>query len=151
MTGTINRGDLPHNLYIGGFFDPNFEGNIGNYGRPEKPPRFEVDICKLWIKKFIDPRKTINTRHGSYSLKHFVEDWAGHYISNGAFIQAAIELGFNYRNRGPNAWFNMSFIRAEKADLISSWWNGYGLLEKGFGKQDPDLIELFKAGSREVI
>jgi hypothetical protein len=141
--------NLPHNLYIHGFFDPNFGGNIGDYGRPEKPPRVEVDICKLWIKKFIDPRKTISTQHRSYGLKHFVEKWAEHYIPNGAFIQAAIELGFNYRMRGPNAWFNMSFIRAKKAHLIPSRYNEYQPLESGFGKQDPDLIELFKADSNE--
>lgn len=128
--------NLPNNLYTHGFFDPNFKGNLGDYGRPEKPPHYEVDICKIWIRKFVDPRKNINKRRNSYNLKHFVEDWAGHYIPNGAFIQAAIELGFNYRNRGPNAWFNMSFTRAEKAGLIPSRWNGYQGLKSGFGKRD---------------
>jgi hypothetical protein len=43
----------------------------------------------------------------------------------------------------------MGFTRAEKAQLIPSRWNGYRPLESGFGKEDSDLIELFKAGLNE--
>ena len=31
-------------------------------------------------------------------------------ISNGAFIKAAIELGYKYKENGKNAYFNISFI-----------------------------------------
>jgi len=70
----------------------------------------EVSLCKEWIKKYITPRKTINTKRGSYNLKGFVEKDKSTYISNGAFIKAAIELGYEYKENGQHAYFNMSLI-----------------------------------------
>jgi hypothetical protein len=53
---------------------------------------------------------------GSYSLKHRVERWAtrrgveDYYVSNGAFIAAAIHCGFTQKwiIDTPNVWFNIS-------------------------------------------
>src|SRR5205823_1076126 len=43
----------------------------------------------------------------SYYLKEVVENALGDYVTNGAFIQAAVELGFKYSSiRGPNAFFH---------------------------------------------
>lgn len=75
----------------------------------EKPARSEVELCEKWIKEFARARKTINCSSNSYSLKHTVERWSGTYISNGAFIQAALNLGYRYKRFRPNAIFNMSF------------------------------------------
>jgi hypothetical protein len=53
--------------------------------------------------------KTINERHSSYGLKHWVERYySPYYCSNGAFIAAALLLGFKVYQDGPNASFNMS-------------------------------------------
>ena len=54
--------------------------------------------------------KTINRRHSSYGYKHMVEESAGHYISNGAFIVAAIHCGFHYQIvlDSPNVMFGIS-------------------------------------------
>lgn len=138
----ILRGELdmniPNNLFVYGFYVPTYKGNLGTYGAPHKPERLEVDICKLWIAEFIDARKTINHKRGSYALKHYVEDWADHYIPNGAFIQAAIELGFIFEVSGPNAWFNMSFTRAEKSQVIPSRFNDWSI-EHGRGRCNPEL------------
>jgi hypothetical protein len=134
--------DIPENLFICGFFDPSHRGNLGNYGAPEKPPRLEVEICKLWIEEFIDVRKTINGERSSYALKHYVEEWADYYIPNGAFIQAAIELGFNFESSGPNAWFNMSFTRARKANRVPGRSNNWAFPKPGSGKNDPRLKAL---------
>jgi hypothetical protein len=75
----------------------------------------EIEFCKKWINDNCTKTKTIRTRHTSYGLKHMVEkdselEWCGpyFYVSNGAFIQAAIELGFVYRPVGVNAVFNIS-------------------------------------------
>lgn len=68
-----------------------------------------IELCKKWIRMFTSKRKTINDEHGSYGLKHHVERWAKTYIYNGAFILAALEEGYNYKQDGPNAIFNMSF------------------------------------------
>lgn len=70
--------------------------------------------------RHVDKRKTINPKAGSsYGLKHAVEGYvrrlkAGRpengYVANGAFICAAIHMGFEYRRldvSSPNAYFNM--------------------------------------------
>ncbi len=51
--------------------------------------------------------KTINKRHSSYGLKHKAEKEIG-YITNGAFICAAVFCGFDFKASGPNAHFNVS-------------------------------------------
>ena len=62
----------------------------------------QIKFCKDWISKWLTPRKTINTKRGSYNLKHMVEidlkeKGKSIYISNGAFIKAAIELDYKYK------------------------------------------------------
>jgi hypothetical protein len=76
----------------------------------DKPIESEVKLCEKWIREFVTPRKAINTKHSSYGLKHAVERWTGEYVSNGAFIQAAVNLGYEYRKIGPDAYFNMTFL-----------------------------------------
>jgi len=54
-------------------------------------------ICCEWLAR-CRTRKTVNTRIGtSYTLKHVVEEWAGYYISNGAFVAAVIHMGISYK------------------------------------------------------
>ena len=73
----------------------------------------QVRICKEWIQQFCKQRKTINTKISSYWLKHEVEAWSRDSITNGAFIAAAIDSGYQYRQDGdsPNALFNVSVIK----------------------------------------
>lgn len=48
----------------------------------------------------------------SYGLKHRVEeDCGGSYVSNGAFIQGAINKGFEVKPDVPNAYFKMKLIK----------------------------------------
>jgi hypothetical protein len=76
-----------------------------------------IDHCKQWIRQFVGPRKTVNSKgSSSYGLKHTVEQWAGTYILNGAFIVAAVEEGYEYKRSGPNAYFNMSFKSASQKE-----------------------------------
>ena len=53
--------------------------------------------------------KSINKKHSSYELKHMTEKEVG-YVTNGAFIAAAIYLGFTFEANGdsPNVWLNIS-------------------------------------------
>ena len=74
----------------------------------------QVLLCKAWINKWITPRKTINKEKGSYGLKHVVEKNCNKYISNGAFIKAAIELDYRFKPNSLNAYFAMSFVKAKK-------------------------------------
>lgn len=89
-----------------------------------------LDQCNLACRflQFVDKRKSINERVGtSYGLKHEAEYYlarlvtklpAGSYMSNGAFICAAIHMGFEFRRYDgrPNACFNMS-----SKSLVFEW------------------------------
>ena len=52
----------------------------------------EVVIGRLWLEHF-QRAERCNRNHSSYGCKHFAERWAGHYVSNAAFIAAAAGLG----------------------------------------------------------
>lgn len=64
--------------------------------------RAQVDLCKVWIRQFCVPRKTLNLLD-SYALKHVVERYYGDYIANGAFIAAAEEMGYESSRSAPNS------------------------------------------------
>jgi len=66
-------------------------------------------LCCEWLADKVKI-KTINTRHTSYRYKHMVEHASNRYITNGAFIAAAIHLGFNYKKyrNSPNVTINIS-------------------------------------------
>jgi hypothetical protein len=75
----------------------------------------EFSVCCEWLHGCKE-RKTINPSFSSYRLKHMVEAWvkkAGqddYYVSNGAFIAAAIHMGFDWKADfdSPNVRFNIS-------------------------------------------
>ena len=94
----------------------------------EPPDPFQVEHCEAWIKRFARPRKSINFEAFSYVLKHVVESWfymdtvwpdPRGYVTNGAFIQAALNLGYKYlpagHGKNPNCYFNMSFKKSRKS------------------------------------
>ena len=71
------------------------------------PDHSEVSICAEWIEKFACVSK--QARANSYESKGMVERWAGEYVSNGAFIQAAVCLGYKPRHiQGRNCMFRMN-------------------------------------------
>jgi hypothetical protein len=67
-----------------------------------------IGRCADWMRANVTARKAINHNRSSYGLKHDVERASGAYVTNGSFIAAAIGLGFKFRTRGPNAYFNFS-------------------------------------------
>ena len=76
----------------------------------EKSIRF-LNLCEK-------NKKTYWTSPGSYSLKHIVEDKYGGYISNGAFIVAAIHCGFPVEKMecdSPNAYIGINRFSIKKA------------------------------------
>lgn len=75
--------------------DDGFSNRVGPI-----PLQEEVEACKRWIIKFCKKRKSFNRDRHSYELKHKVERWANYYVSNGAFIKAACELGYKYKKVG---------------------------------------------------
>jgi hypothetical protein len=78
-----------------------------------------VAVSKAFIAKFGKPRKTISTDHTSYGLKHAAELWSEStggfpYVSNGAFITAAREMGVRMKPLRPgslNAYFALGWTR----------------------------------------
>jgi hypothetical protein len=107
----------------------------------EEPAGENVEICINWLEEFAEPREGFGTR-SSYALKHDVEEWAGEYVSNGSFIQAAHQLGYDVKRLGdgPNAVFNISVdprgLRAMlgRDDFVGcsdqAWSNGPSAREK---------------------
>jgi len=76
----------------------------------------QIDVCMAWLEEFAKPKKSIKQGISSYSYKHVVEEWCSRigkpeYISNGAFIVAAIRLGYRavrgIHANDPNAYFNI--------------------------------------------
>ena len=62
-----------------------------------------------WLRSNVEPIKTINRRHSSYGLKHLAEKFSPNlYLSNGAFIAAALLVGYRFEVDPPNAMFGMS-------------------------------------------
>jgi hypothetical protein len=76
------------------------------------PNADEVLICENWIREYTEPHSKITRRESSYVLKHRAENWAKTYVSNGAFIQAAVNLDYRIevRDNGPNACFGMKLL-----------------------------------------
>lgn len=80
----------------------------------------QVDAAKSWIQENCIPLKTPNKRAGSYGLKHRAEEAAGIYVANGAFIKAALELGYKATytyGDGPNCIFNMYRKDKQRIDI----------------------------------
>lgn len=102
------------------------EGLLPNSREPDglalnEPDDKQIELATQWLTKFAKPLKTVRrTRGTSYGLKHRVENWAiteqqdDPYVSNGAFIVAALRLGYVLkRARGSksgsqNVYFNIA-------------------------------------------
>lgn len=77
----------------------------------------QVALCEEWIVNNVSPRKNVNWKWNSRELKHEVENWCNYSITNAAFINAAINLGFEPKYMfGPDPSFNMSFVSGGKAN-----------------------------------
>ncbi|MGC3997485.1 MAG: hypothetical protein QM767_08310 [Anaeromyxobacter sp.] len=80
----------------------------GQRKQSSPPPRKEVEFCKAYIETCLNRTRGIRCTRTSYGYKHDVEHWvedrgSHEYISNGAFIQAALELGIETRPCEPPA------------------------------------------------
>jgi hypothetical protein len=66
----------------------------------------QIDAALAYLKAGAPDNRAPSAGMYSYGLKHCAENWAGHYISNGAMIAAALMLGWKVKrawNDGPNA------------------------------------------------
>lgn len=97
----------------------------------EEADAAQIVLCRARIRRWAYPRKSINTRHGSYALKHDVENSIhAHaqsdrrdrrlsspcfYVTNGAFIVAYSVVPCSASSL--NAFFNMGF-RKEPLPIV---------------------------------
>ncbi len=74
-----------------------------------KPEQREVDISSQWLNENVNKGITARKWYSSYYLKHIVEKAAGKYVTNGAFIKAALDMGlpFKYSGETPNVNFKI--------------------------------------------
>lgn len=89
----------------------------GVSGGAINPKEFITVVEWLLGYDALDRRKTINTSMGSYGWKHKVERDVGEYVSNGAFICAALYLKYKMKRIpfSPNAYFN---LRKDPRDAV---------------------------------
>jgi len=89
---------------------------------PRDPEPEQVSACRAWLREFAAPTKTIRRERSSYQYKHAVEDSAralgvSLYVSNGAFIVAAIAEGYRLERddySSQNALFALTLLRKTK-------------------------------------
>jgi hypothetical protein len=73
----------------------------------KKPDKDQVEACREVLRQ-CKKLKSVYRHMSSYKYKHIFERYLGFYISNGAFIQAAVDEGFTVIENPPNAYFNIS-------------------------------------------
>lgn len=78
-----------------------------------------VEMVEEWLKDNAIS-STKKYKNSSYSLKHTVEEELKTYISNGAFIQACLNLGFKVERieGGLNGWIYADFINSNPIKRI---------------------------------
>ena len=99
-----------------------------------------VRMCEDWINRFAKIQSTYSD-DSSYGLKHDVERFYGEYVTNGSFIQAALNMGYKVKKNGggvnnPNACFNMSVTRPEDQFRLV---NPTGFSKWLFSRENMDL------------
>lgn len=90
------------------------------------PKQFQIDLCITWLLQWGRKRKSLNYDWTSYQLKHVVERWAGTYISNGAFIQAAINLGYKIKRYRGGTTATMNIGLSQNSPGVQFQWKGNG-------------------------
>lgn len=76
--------------------------------RNSPPDMDQVSLCREFIKTYLKESKKTRS---SYHFKHAVERIYNQYITNGAFIMAALEegAGMVQLREGPNALIHLSY------------------------------------------
>lgn len=92
--------------------------NDGGYGQPNgitptlNPPRLDdVRAAARWIRRCV---WTTPGDHGSYGLKHVMEPECGVYVTNGAFIAAALAVGCPVQLGGYNPPVGIRLWRTDR-------------------------------------
>jgi len=69
----------------------------------------EIELCIKWIETVPEITTEINKDRTSYGYKHDVERWAGVYVCNDSFKEAAKQYGLLTKQAtGQNEWYNLN-------------------------------------------
>ena len=84
------------------------EGIVNTNG--PAPDETQVRMARVWLRSLAVTTVNINKKTTSYGWKHVAEKFAKNYISNGAFIRAAMDEGFKVKHieGTQNAYINLS-------------------------------------------
>lgn len=63
------------------------------------------DKAKSWVYLFVSPRKTKNNKFSSYSIKHWIERYIGHYITNNQAKDIMLQCGYEPVNPNVLNWY----------------------------------------------
>lgn len=114
---TMHGFGAPHDQYPGKEYGVEVERSRAEFFENKSCDEFELALLLL---KCVERRKTLNRDVSSYRLKHIAENLSrefgirrglGNYVSNGAFIAAAIHQGFEVRRvawNSLNGYLNVS-------------------------------------------
>lgn len=61
-------------------------------------------VVFAWILEMLTPRRTVNSRHTSYGIKHLLEKDTGIYLTNNQFKDAMLLCGYKPRNSSALNW-----------------------------------------------
>jgi len=84
------------------------EGIVNTNG--PTPNEAQVRMARVWLRSLAVTTVNINKKTTSYGWKHVAEKVTKNYISNGAFIQAAMDEGLKVKHieSTQNAYINLS-------------------------------------------
>lgn len=68
-------------------------------------PAETVDTVLHWIVAHISPRKSVNSRHSSYGLKHILHAHTGIYLTNNQFKNAMLMSGYMPEDQFALNWY----------------------------------------------
>lgn len=106
---------------------------------PTEQNLLQVTVCLLWLRKQ-EYRQTISRLRTSYGLKHDVERDMGQYVSNGAFIAAAILRGIQIQSCGAlNAYLALA---KAKPLSVADYREARRFLEEEFEKYEDHFYGL---------
>lgn len=119
----------------GGVLQSTFATQYQESDLSQGPDMAQVNWAKEILSEVKNFRSTSSTECSSYDLKHCIERKFQRYLTNGAFIQAAVELGFQIEvpEDGPNVFFYVDTIELERA------------VEVAYGKRTTDY-QLWQTG-----
>ena len=77
------------------------------------------DKAKEWVQQFVTPRKNRNNKFNSYSIKHWIERYIGHYITNNQGKDIMLQCWYEPVDPNELNWhYKINVADAGKIDIL---------------------------------